>query len=98
MRISRRHPNPEDRAVPDQLAEPWRQRRDAAGVDALDGIPDLRARDHMVRRDLVERYQYEGALEQVRMGKAQAGLVDDDVVVGQDVDIDRPWSPAHVLA
>ena len=52
------------------------------------------AGDHAVGRDLGERHQHEGALEQARMRQRQVGVVEDEIVIGEEVDVDRARSPA----
>ena len=51
------------------------------------------AGDDPLGRDLGERDQHEGALEQMRVGQNQFRIVEDEVVIGEKVDVDRARSP-----
>ena len=48
-------------------------------------------------RDLGERHQHEGALEQAWMRQGQVLLVHGEVVIGEDIDIHRPRPPAPLV-
>ena len=50
-----------------------------------------------VGRDLGERQQHEGALEQARVRQRQAQFVDREVVIGEDVDVDGARAPALLV-
>src|SRR5262245_32269557 len=74
------------------------QTLDATRVEAGQRVADTNAGDPSVRRDFRQRHQHEGALEQARVRQGQAGLVHGEVVIGDDVDIDRARSPALLAA
>ena len=71
-----------------------RQLFDAAGVQSFERIVHPDAGDRAVRRDFGERHQDERALEQTRMRQRQVGDRSTDIVIGEDIDVDRPRSPA----
>ena len=56
------------------------------------------AGDDAVRCDLGQRHQHEGALEQPRMRQCQFRLVERDVVIGDQIDVERARSPARLVA
>ena len=66
---------------------------DARHIHALERVADPDARDDAVGGDLGQRHENEGALEQVRVGQRQGGVVEDKIVISQDVEIDGPRSP-----
>src|ERR1700742_3524934 len=71
-----------------------RQPLDALGRERGQSIADAVAADQAIRRDLGERHQNEGALEQARMRQRQLRLVDPDVVIGDQIEIERTRAPA----
>ena len=64
------------------------------GIEAGERIADPGPGDDAVGRDLGEGNEHERAFEQARMRQCEPGLVERDVVIGEDVDIDRPRAPA----
>src|SRR5215468_8927292 len=76
----------------------WRQLLDAACVYLRQCIAHTPAGDHPLRRDLRERRQYEGSREQLRVWQREVRLLQNEVVIGDEVDIDRPRPPAALLA
>ena len=54
-------------------------------------------RDHPLRRDLGERHQHEGALEQARVRQRQVRRRPGEIVIGEEVDVDRARTPAALL-
>ena len=50
-----------------------------------------------VRHDLGQRHQHEGALEQARVRQDQIGLVQDQVAIGDEVDIERARPPTLLV-
>ena len=65
-----------------------------AGVERASASRTRRPAITRVRHDLGQRHQHEGALEQARMRQREAGLVEREVVVGDQVDVDRARTPA----
>src|SRR5215468_1538780 len=76
----------------------WRQLLDTACVHLRKCIAHTPAGDQPVRRDLRERRQYEGAREQLRVWQREVRLSQNEVVIGDEVDIDRTRPPATFLA
>ncbi len=78
------------------------QLRARCAVDARDVHPPQQLtyrtvpRQLGVRLDVVPRHEYEGALVRPWMRQGQARIVADDAVDGDDVDVQRPWSPADL--
>ena len=56
------------------------------------------AGDAALRRDFSERRQYEGSREQLRVWQREVRLLQNEVVIGDEIDIDRPRPPAALLA
>ncbi len=71
---------------------PW-QPLDASRIHALERVADPDAGDDAVGRDFGERHENEGALEQMRVGQRQGGVVEDNIVISQDVEVDGTRSP-----
>ena len=60
---------------------------------SLDGAPG----DDTVRRDLRQRHQHEGALEQTRVRQCQLRFVDRHVVIGDQVEVEGARAPTFFL-
>ena len=71
----------------------WPQLFDAACVDCCQGIPHAPAGDYALGRDLRKRDQHERTFEQTRMRQREVSPVEDEVVIGQEIDIERPVTP-----
>src|SRR5215510_2833396 len=76
----------------------WRQLLDVACIHLRQRIAHPPAGDQPLRRDLGERRQYEGASEQLRMRQREVRLAQNEIVIGDEVDIDRTRAPAAFLA
>src|SRR5215831_8950579 len=76
----------------------WWQLLDTACVHLRQRIAHTPARDQPLGRDFRERRQYEGASEQLRMRQREVRLAQNEIVIGDEVDIDRTRAPAAFLA
>src|SRR5580692_445681 len=65
----------------------------AIRIDPYQRIAYPDAGDDAIGRDLGERHEHEGALEHVGMGQREIGVVQLNVVVSEDVEVDRARSP-----
>ena len=63
-------------------------------VHAHQYIARPRASDHAVGLDLGERNKYERAFKHVGMRAIATRFNDDNVVIGEEIDVDRARSPA----
>src|SRR4051794_32813529 len=68
--------------------------QDTISVDGGAYVRDALTCDHMLRDDFGERYQDECSLEQPRVREYEVRLVQRHVTVGEQVDVDRPRTPA----
>ena len=74
-----------------------RQLLHAPSIYTRQRIAHAPAGDHSVGRNLHERHQHEGALEQPRMRQLEVRLVHREVVVGDEVDVNGARAPALLL-
>ena len=70
-----------------------RQPRDPRGRQNGQRVPDTATRDHAIRRDLGERNQDKGALEQPGVRQCQALLVDPDIVIVDQIEVETSLDP-----
>ena len=71
-----------------------RQLRDATDIEGSKRVADAASGNDPIRRNLNERQQNKCAFEQMRVRECQIWLLQCDLVVSQNVDIDRPRAPA----
>ena len=71
----------------------WPQLFDAACVDLCQGFAHAPAGDYALGRDLRKRDQHERTFEQTRMWQREISPVEDEVIIGQEIDIEQPRSP-----
>ena len=74
-----------------------RQFLDAGCIDTRKRVAHTDARNHAVGGDLGKRHQHESALEQARMRQRQVRAVQGEIVIGEEVEIDRARSPALLV-
>jgi hypothetical protein len=75
-----------------------RQLLDARRIHPLERVAHPDAGDDAVGRDLGKRHENEGALEQMRVGQRQGGVVEDQIVISQEIEIDGSRSPVLFFA
>src|SRR5262249_36034575 len=75
----------------------WWQLLDTACVHLRQRIAHTPARDQPLRRDFRERRQHEGASEQLRMRQREVRPPQNEIIVSDEVDIDRTRAPAAFL-
>ena len=66
----------------------------ASATEARGSVADSPARDRPVRRDLCQRHEHEGSVEELGMGQGQPIGRQRDVVIVDDVDVDHARAPA----
>src|SRR6516165_3094223 len=67
---------------------------DSVSLHACERLAHARAADHALRRDLRQRYQRERTLEQPRMRQRELRRVHAEIVVSEEIDVDRARSPS----
>src|SRR6516164_5009047 len=63
----------------------------------VQGLSRAFACNQSVGSDLSKRHQHEGAREQARVGKREPGSLQGNIVIGDQIEIERTRTPARFL-
>src|SRR5262245_55872991 len=66
-------------------------------VDLCNSVPHPNAADFVFRENFEQRQQHESTFEHAWVWQRQSGRVQDHIAIRQNVDIDRPRTPANFL-